>query len=249
MAGHMPKKKWKKAHVNGCVTKCLGGTKAYTAKTEHAYRYQGHRYAIENHKDVFDVDFTSGKNEKRFTAVFGNKPHREVAHGLGVKRKVGDPRVDRNAWCLEEAENFTKGYRPYNHDSHHLIPCEAIAESFDTDERLLIMEAKYNVNLKGNVLILPKHEKVGHVLGLPIHYSNHAQFTEFVMCQLASIRFAMTDEKNKHAITEKNSSTIKDEMVNLQDELRGILLAIGEAQLAAGDFADLEQFDTLMMAT
>jgi A nuclease family of the HNH/ENDO VII superfamily with conserved AHH len=243
---HISKKAWKQAHEDGCVTKCRTGKKAYVKGGHaHAYRSNGHTEAKSKATGIYDVDFTLAANMKRLTAILG-KSYSEKAHGKGVRRKTADPRDKRDAWFLSTGNNFQKGYKPYNHDSHHMVPCEALAECFDPSERLLLMQAKYNVNLGGNVIILPKKEKIGQALKLPIHYSNHSQYSIFVMTQLQNIRFEITEAKNKHEVTKNNKDKVRDAIVTLEPDLWALLVRLGAAAALANTAADLEQFDTLM---
>ena len=244
---HFEKAGFKKAHETGCVEKCRGGRDAYVKSGHaHAYRSNGHEEAKETARDIYDVDFTSPINEKRLTAILGNS-YSEKAHGRGVRRKVADPRERKDAWFLDPEPHFQKGYSPYNHDSHHMIPCESLAECFVPDELRLLMQAGYNVNRGTNVIILPKKEKIGQALMLPVHYSNHAQYSEFVMAQLQSIRFMLTEEKEKHTVTKDNSKDVREEIEELEPDLWEILVGIGKAEAMVKTAADLEKFDQLMM--
>jgi hypothetical protein len=244
MAVHFAKKPYKKAHEKGCVTKCRGGREAYSKSGhKHAYRSEAHTWAKANAAAIYNVDFTLLPNRKRLDAIFGNSVS-EKAHGKGVRRKLSDPRESSRVWRLDHSINFQKGYRPYNHDSHHMVPCEGLAEAFEAEELLLLMEAEYNINRGENMIILPKKEKVGQALRLPVHYSNHTQYTEFVRAQLQSIKFVVGKEKQNHEITDDNKQKVREEIETLEPELREVLLALGQAHA----IADLENFDQLMMS-
>jgi len=70
---------------------------------------------------------------------------------------------------------------PYAHNSHHLIPNSVmnncLLDASETDMRLFwlvrvgLLGAKYNLNDKENMIILPMRKKVAAALGLPRHIS------------------------------------------------------------------------------
>jgi len=70
---------------------------------------------------------------------------------------------------------------PYSHNAHHLLPNSVLnnclLDAGKTDMRLFwlvrwgLLEAKYNLNDKENMIILPMRKKVASALGLPRHIS------------------------------------------------------------------------------
>ncbi len=83
---------------------------------------------------------------------------------------VSDPRSDATAWHIGTAHriNFRRGYDPYNHDYHHIMPMEALLTLGD---RILeqLMVAGYSLNDGINMIILPQDRGIGVHLGLPRH--------------------------------------------------------------------------------
>jgi hypothetical protein len=78
--------------------------------------------------------------------------------------------------------NFKDCYNPYWHNSHHMIPKRLFNNMVDetgTGEganpdcpmiiRSCLLEAKYNINHKINMIILPQDKEVGEILKLPRH--------------------------------------------------------------------------------
>jgi hypothetical protein len=78
--------------------------------------------------------------------------------------------------------NFTDCYNPYWHNSHHMIPKRLFNTMIDETGkgeganpdcpmiiRSCLLEAKYNINHKVNMIILPQDKEVGEILKLPRH--------------------------------------------------------------------------------
>jgi hypothetical protein len=85
----------------------------------------------------------------------------------------------RGDWDVGVGENF-KHYRvPYWHNCHHVIPNgvlrDAITETGNANElvpnliKYALLKAKYNLNDKGNMVILPMQRIVAKAMGLPRH--------------------------------------------------------------------------------
>lgn len=129
------------------------------------------------------------------------------------------PAPKEGDWDLEKEHfgaNFTTSRTPYWNQAHHLIPSasfkgsltaasEDIAKTRKRDGKetltnaadvLTILEdcllkAKYNINHKTNMLILPMDNKVSTILRLPKHggdtSNNHGTYNRKVQEELASI--------------------------------------------------------------
>lgn len=87
-------------------------------------------------------------------------------------------------WDIGKNDNFlSKCVTPYFHNSHHLLPTgvlngciEKTAKNSGSDKlydliRIGLLEAKYNINHKNNMIILPKGKFVANHLRLPRHTS------------------------------------------------------------------------------
>lgn len=88
----------------------------------------------------------------------------------------------KNAWDVA-GENFTKKcYTPYWHNAHHLVPNGVLKEAIGSVGKDLpspslvrlnvkqgLLEQKYNLNHKANMIILPMDRSVGAALKLPVH--------------------------------------------------------------------------------
>ena len=78
--------------------------------------------------------------------------------------------------------NFKDCFNPYWHNSHHMIPKRLFNNMIDETGkgeganpecpmiiRSCLLEAKYNINHKINMIILPQDKEVGEILKLPRH--------------------------------------------------------------------------------
>lgn len=83
-------------------------------------------------------------------------------------------------WAIGEVPNFRMlAAAPYWHNAHHVIPRSVLnsclLDAARTDMRLFwvvrvgLMEAKYNLNHKNNMVILPMRQAVAEALCLPRH--------------------------------------------------------------------------------
>jgi len=86
-----------------------------------------------------------------------------------------------------ELERFATGFAPYGNQVHHVLPCGAFKKaafkvSESTTGLLLViigglLEEKYNINHKDNMIVLPTNEKVSCRVGLPRHYGSHPTYS------------------------------------------------------------------------
>jgi hypothetical protein len=84
-----------------------------------------------------------------------------------------------HSWDVGQSGNFDHFRRPYWHNAHHIIPNGALNSFIDKTEesdyrlpnliRQELLIAKYNLNDKENMVILPMERRVANALGLPRH--------------------------------------------------------------------------------
>ncbi len=95
--------------------------------------------------------------------------------GLAIDKTGPEP----HDWDVGKGQNFKDWRIPYWHNAHHIIPngvlAECISGAAGEDSRLSLLlrsgllGAKYNLNHKINMVILPMAEDVARALGLPRH--------------------------------------------------------------------------------
>lgn len=79
--------------------------------------------------------------------------------------------------------NFTRADIPYANQVHHVLPNSALKRAISSLKGIEdvvakdLMEAKYNINYKINMLILPSADKPSMALGLPKHLGDHPGYT------------------------------------------------------------------------
>jgi hypothetical protein len=188
MGKHWANQKEKKAHKpipnnteNGA---CLWGHDGRFSKNSCAYRWQGHEISKAERTDIYDK-WPLGAPAKIDT--LGYRTSKKGWYPPGYPRSLPAPR--KGDWFLTgptqtgykvgrktvpKGKNFTKDKWPYWHNSHHLIPKGTLIAEINARKcapvmRLSMLKAKYNVNHKMNVAILPQDEEVARILGLPRH--------------------------------------------------------------------------------
>jgi len=100
----------------------------------------------------------------------------------GPKRLVPRKTFLNQPRDIQPHTNFKDCYNPYWHNSHHMIPKRLFNNMVDETGRgegaspdcpmiirSCLLEAKYNINHKINMIILPQDKEVGEILKLPRH--------------------------------------------------------------------------------
>lgn len=123
--------------------------------------------------------------------------------GLELEAKGPEP----EEWDLTKKGNFQDWRKPYWHNAHHIIPngvlADRIALAAEGDTRLTLLlrsgllGAKYNLNHKINMIILPMAEEVARGLSLPRHLigpqkvggetRSHANYSDKVKQRLGAV--------------------------------------------------------------
>ena len=209
----------------GCMTKCLKGKAFGTTKKHGDYWANGYE----------TIKGDKGKADKYNVAVkfkADEKLPTEVRHGLGGKRRpVADVKTKPDAWKIGDAapaDNFKLGYKPYNHDYHHIMPAEALHNGLPIDACHALMEAGYSLNDGINLIILPKLMEVGEKIKLYHHVKGHPTYSESVKNELKAINGEVRDAKKlcdpakiklaKDAIERWESATF-DDLVSISQSL------------------------------
>ena len=97
----------------------------------------------------------------------------------GPNRNIIRGRFKGKPDTIKRQENFTRGKWPYWNNAHHLIPKGEIGNVImnEGSEVGSLMEAglltaKYNINHKVNMLLMPMDKEVGTILNMPRHIQN-----------------------------------------------------------------------------
>ena len=159
-----------------------------------SHRWQGYERAVEDNKlynwpryralaeSEATVHTAQGRSKKG--NLFPPWYQEELAAPrMTLKQGVNGESVEAGDWDLDHGDNFqSKCYRPYWHEANHVIPNsslqKAIAEvgaDMHSPGRVTrvvrgrLLEAGYNLNHKGNMILLPMDAEVARALGLPRH--------------------------------------------------------------------------------
>jgi hypothetical protein len=215
-------------HKQGCVTKHEDGNpKKRGAQKRCSYRGQSYEETKGDSakRALYEIDFTLEANKKRLPMIFtelrlgGSK--KNPAHFL----KPTDPRKSKTAWWFK-GDNFIKAYKPYNHNVHHILPFEAMAQ-LEWDELKLVQESGYNLNDKKNTIILPCNADYGYALRLPYHPYNHPQYTAAVKTMINKLKKKLSKKKKNHELTKKNAGNFKSDLETWQQNQYWKLVSYG----------------------
>ena len=205
-----------KTYVNGaCLT---GHLSKYQEKDSCSYRWQGLKKAKESpgrqiynshceEKCTHGVEGTSHGWPKVISITRGQAGKIVAA----FKKQVFDG-VEKQ---FVEVSNFTNGWRPYPNQVHHILPKELLADAINETSGedaelkdvicLGLLEEKYNINYKDNMLILPTESSDSCKIGLPTHEGNHPGYTAKVKkAVMRALRpyLALKDQEEDHDVDE-----------------------------------------------
>lgn len=160
--------------------------------------------------------------------------------------------------------NFSdSSFYPYHHNAHHLVPNGVIAEGIDKASgddgdvydmiRIQILEDKYNLNFKDNMMILPMDMTVAAALRIPRHLSgadvvggagrprSHPKYSAFVQKKVnKSIADFVSeiDKSDSDHVEMEFSGDIKESLEAISELMRGLLIAYGKS--SPGDHINYE---------
>jgi hypothetical protein len=202
-----------------CLTGHQASFRGKTGQCTCNYRYQGYEHAKENSaiKDKLHSYTTARTTPVPTSAPTGENglfPGRYCATlappGPGdwditgpTSAPISRGSFRRGAVTVPLGMNFTQDTWPYWNNAHHLIPKGTLKESItkeDTDNpgvsdliQQCLLEAKYNINHKVNMLLMPQDLEVANMLGMPRHLQlqekdgsvqiavgNHPVYNEYV---------------------------------------------------------------------
>lgn len=220
MADHQLAQEEEKAHdkVGGsteggaCLTAHYGS--GYS-KVSCSYRWQSKENARDRHKKWFD-----GNSERLANNPGAGQPmpashwriwyaglndilptHPEDWAVDGPSRSPTDLRKDNRGNVIPNGKNFTNAQWPFWNNAHHMIPKGAFnslvgkAGKAYQLMRVCLLQAKYNINWKRNMFILPMDKAVGAEVFLPRHLGliktsdrfRHADYSDMVEAKLKEI--------------------------------------------------------------
>jgi hypothetical protein len=239
----------------GCLYKHVGQHKP--SKTYPACGYKTNGYDetkdTRSKRNLYDLDASDklkgswriGPN-KRLTVgerLAGKIFDEQVNEGRAPKsgerdrHKPDNPADKKGAWAFE-GNNYKQALRPFLHEYHHILPTESIFDHLNTNELEILQDkAKYNVNSKKNIIILPCTRDISSVLGLPTHQGRHGSETGYAMrCANALADFKQNNEALKDKpcdVTEEDASKMKDSLERWQQQEYWLIVKYGRANMEA----------------
>ncbi len=203
------------AAEQGCVTKCVGSK---WRDGHGSYRKNGFT-TIQGTKAKLSM-YNQNFGLKAKQEWMPERMPREVMKGFGKDgtRTPGRPSADRpNIWHIGVGENFEKGYLPFNHDYHHILPMDALL-GLSVRELKALMKSGYNLNDGNNLIILPCNPKIAVIYPLPFHASNHPEYIQDVKKAIAKIKIKTDPDSSAHHITQANADSVRDELLKWQKQ-------------------------------
>jgi hypothetical protein len=197
--GHFGSNKLDKLHKRlegtesgACLTGHEASFKNRSGKFTCNYRYQAYEHADNNGAIKSRLhDYSTRKRKKiatsapeggdhgRYPSHYSTliRPPRKGDWDIGgpvtsiTRRSIAGERV-----TIKATMNFTQDTWPYWNNAHHLIPKGTLkARVLEEESRVsdliqqCLLKAKYNINHKKNMLLLPQDREVARILNLPRH--------------------------------------------------------------------------------
>ncbi|HYO67842.1 MAG TPA: AHH domain-containing protein, partial [Archangium sp.] len=237
----------------GCLYKHVGQNKSSKKYPACAYKVNGYDETkdTKSKKNLYDLDASNQRTgswrigpNKRLTVAerllgeaFDNQVNEGRAPKSGVRdqHKPDNPADKEGAWAFE-GKNYKQALRPFLHEYHHILPTESIFDHLNTNELEILQDkAKYNVNSKKNIIILPCTRDIAPVLGLPTHQGRHGSETGYAMrCANALADFKQNNEALKDKpcdVTEESAAPMKQSLERWQQKEYWRIVKYGRANL------------------
>ncbi|MCY1082651.1 AHH domain-containing protein [Archangium lansingense] len=176
-----------------CLTGHLGGFSKFRNKSSCNYRYQAYERAKENVEikkrlqsykarlstNSIETSAYPAESESMTPAYYCARlpaPQAGDWDVTGPNRVVTRTTFSKKTYGIPIGHNFTQDTWPYWNNAHHLIPKgtlkERILEEDSQVSELMqkaLLKAKYNINHKFNMLLMPQDREVAELLDLPRH--------------------------------------------------------------------------------
>ena len=230
-------------------------------------------YNWPRYKKFTIVELGASDDDKSRTVVRHGQKFRKKDGGLRTLPKLEIP-PGKNRWDIGQsnsivrseggsaktitAENFTERCEiPYFHNSHHIIPNgvfnECLREFANFEETLLVyiymrkglLEAKYNINHKKNMFILPMSRIIAKAIRLPRHISgveglesesdpiestDHDQYNTKIKAKINDVIESYASDIDEQAHTVELGEFSKAQLEEISEEIRKTLISWGGSE-------------------
>ncbi|MDA8137275.1 MAG: AHH domain-containing protein [Desulfobacteraceae bacterium] len=223
---------------------CLTGhLYPYKERQSCSYRWQGLKKAREN-KEIY--------NRHRPDAHIGAEGWGWASAEQVLKEKAGKllyvgetATKSKKKKTKVKARNFTNAFVPYANNPHHVLPESCLAnaiESVTKEKTELVnliagglLEEKYNINHKDNIMIMPCCWKDGCRIGLPTHPrgNNHPNYRYTIENAVKDALEPYQQISDQGATHDKaKARKLKKTLEDISNDLYGELKTYGETLLS-----------------
>jgi len=228
--------------------------KYHVAKERHWYNLRFHQEGSRERKRLlaalawrYNPDDTPDKEteaQRKKRERAGKK--RQLGMRLASREDRNNPLVTAGVWDMGlSGDNFwSDANKPWHHEAHHIIPTDALAEAFGEDMALL-QQLTYNINRGINIIVLPKHQKMGMVYLLPAHTNSHPGYNTTLEGRVRKVRDAVGEQQEKQEghpqLSEDQNKPWKSKLENISKSLRKVLRKTGLREGLSGKDVALDQ--------
>ncbi|QSQ26649.1 AHH domain-containing protein [Pyxidicoccus parkwayensis] len=235
----------------GCLYKHQGKPKATKTDPACAYKVNGYdeTRGTRSKRNLYELDPDDELKgawrvglRKRLTVrerLLGKVFEEKVNEGRAPKSGERDrhrpvnPTDQKGAWAFE-GNNYKQAIRPFFHEYHHILPTESVFDHLNANELEILQDkARYNINSKKNMIILPCTRDISAVLGLPTHLGRHGRETGYAMrCANALVTFKQTNSALKDKpcdVKEDDARKLKDSLERWQQKEYWLIVKFGRA--------------------
>lgn len=143
-------------------------------------------------------------------------------------------------WDVDGNNFWTECYVPYWHEAHHIVPNSTLREAIaSVGSKLVVtvrrglLQEKYNLNQKKNMVMLPMDKAVANAIGLPRHRvtascRSHSTYSNHVKTQLNKMMQKIKDKLDAHK--KPSYASLKDDIVALSENLYSQITASTTSQ-------------------
>lgn len=209
-----------------------------------SHRWQGYLNAKANAEDLYDWPHYKPLSEQSSITTSARMLNGTLFPDW-YRKTLKPPK--KGDWDVGKDGNFrTKCYVPYWHNAHHVIPNSELRKAILevgkgmraplTTAYLVrqgLLDEKYNLNFKKNMIMLPMDRTVGGTLQLPVHLKSptarsHGAYSKNVANELKTIFTPVQAALDEHE-EEPKYKACKDDLENLSEHLHSQIVAAGKS--------------------
>lgn len=233
---------------NSCSYRWQAHLRAWDDRTKiyHLYRTALAKKAID---ETIDVGRRSKTSKRLVPSYYTYKLDRPEPGDWDVNGPLEKDLKRGNGTVVKEGKNFHHDTWPYWNNAHHIIPkgtlMSTMGREFKSPRGLgtfvikALLEAKYNVNERINMMFLPQDKEIAKILRIPRHlqmrfkdapgikssvrdhrvYSDHASREIVAICNEFKEKYDDTYQKDKEKHPKATAKAHKERLEKLSDEL------------------------------